>query len=288
MVAEQFVIACRRAVVTSQHSPNGAHHSEKKPRICLDLRQLQFSRPIFGKLEARPCMKKILLIDDSEDIAVLVKTGLENYIVQHATTVADGTKALADSIDLVLIDVSLPDGNGFELCSDLSRDLRYKNVPKILLTGKVEISDKVFGFNCGANDYITKPFSILELKARVDRYLARGNESADETIVHSSFAFEMSFQKCFFIENNQKVDLQLTPTEFRLFFILVKNEGQVLSRQALEHAVWEANGTFIQVRGIDTHIAHLRKKLDTHSECIVSVYGQGYSFQSKVAETKSS
>jgi DNA-binding response OmpR family regulator len=168
------------------------------------------------------------------------------------------------------------------MCQSLSVDERLKNVPRILLTAKDQVSEKVYGFNCGADDYITKPFNSVELKARVDRHLRRSG-ATDVIVTSSCFQFNLEFQKCYVMTDDQKRDLGLTPTEFRLFLNLVKKEGTVLSRQALERAAWEANGAVIETRGIDTHIAHLRKKLGPLKTSIVSIYGQGYSFQGSKA-----
>jgi DNA-binding response OmpR family regulator len=228
-------------------------------------------------------MKRLLLIEDGEDIGELIKVSLRERIVLQARSIAEGKAFLSENnFDLLLIDVTLPDGSGFDLCQELSRDPRYEKVPKIILTARHEVSDKVFGFNCGAQDYVTKPFHLLELKARVDRFLPVRTE-ADAESIESCFAFNVHFQKCYLIEEDgQRQDLKLTPTEFRLLLTLVRSEGQTLSRRILEQTAWESNGTSIQIRGIDTHIAHLRKKLGSAGSMIVSVYGQGYAFQPTV------
>lgn len=230
-------------------------------------------------------MFKILLVDDSMDMLELIKHCLSPYFVKHATTIAMAEKDIAEiEYDLFLIDVMLPDGNGFDLCTRLSHDPRSERIPRILLTGMIETSEKVYGFNCGADDYVTKPFNGVELKARVDRCLRRTG-SNDGVFNHSVFEFNSEFQKCYLLEP-EKRDLGLTPTEFRVFLNLVKSEGRVLSRKLLEKAAWEAHGTVIEARGIDTHIAHIRKKLGALKGVIVSVYGQGYSFKAPQASAK--
>jgi DNA-binding response OmpR family regulator len=225
-------------------------------------------------------MKKILLIEDHEEMGELVRLGLTAYSVHQAYSLQTAKEALQKHVfDLILIDVTLPDGNGFDFCLGLSQDPRYVSIPKILLTGKSEPADKVYGFNCGASDYITKPFHLLEFRARVDRYLASRSESVNGQFIYDCFSFNMNFQRCEVLDDNDRRDLSLTPTEFRLFLALVKSEGTVLSRDELERMAWESQGTFIQIRGIDTHIAHLRKKLGPLGAMIISVYGQGYAFQ---------
>jgi DNA-binding response OmpR family regulator len=226
-------------------------------------------------------MKKILLVEDHTEMGDLVRLGLATYLIQQAHSLKEAQEALQKFIfDLILIDVTLPDGSGFDLCLSLSQDPKYAGIPKILLTARTEPADKVYGFSCGASDYITKPFHLLEFKARVDRYLAPRGDSTDGNLIYDRFSFNLNFQRCEVLNDQDRQDLGLTPTEFRLFLALIKSEGQVLSRETLERMAWESNGTFIQARGIDTHIAHLRKKLGPLASVIVSVYGQGYAFQS--------
>jgi two-component system, OmpR family, response regulator RegX3 len=226
-------------------------------------------------------MTKILLIEDSKDIGELVTCALNSYVVQQAFSLAEADLALKkDEYNLLLIDVGLPDGNGFDLCLRLSQDPHYQDIPRILLTALDKTSEIVYGFNCGGDDYLTKPFNIIELRARADRYLRKQETKGTKLITYSPFAFNIEFQRCFLIDDKNKIDLGLTPTEFRLFLTLARNEGHVLTRQMLEKTTWEANGTAIQARGIDTHIAHLRKKLGSMKNAVSSIYGQGYSFTS--------
>jgi two-component system, OmpR family, response regulator RegX3 len=226
---------------------------------------------------------RILLIDDSDEICVLVRKGLEPYSVEQARTISEAESALsASEHDLILIDVSLPDGDGFDLCLKLNETAQHKNTPKILLTAKDQVSEKVYGFKCGADDYVTKPFHHMELKARVDRFLKERSDLKD--FVQGCFSFNLEFQKCSVQEAETSKDLGLTPTEFRLFLFLAKNEGRLMTRQDLEKAAWESHGASIEKRGIDTHIAHLRKKLGDLKSCIISVYGQGYSFKWNTSE----
>lgn len=231
-------------------------------------------------------MKKILLIEDSVDVGALIRGSLGDHLIQQAHTMSEGRALLQqDQFDLVLIDVTLPDGNGFDLCFDLSHDLKYMDVPKIIVTANDETADKVHGFNCGAHDYVTKPFHILELKARIERCLPKRVDSLDGEFCQGGFIFSPGFHKCYVTDaDGSRVDLLLTPTEFRLFLILVRSEGQTLTRRFLESSAWESNGEHIQVRGVDTHIAHLRKKLGPLGSTIVSVYGQGYVFQSNAVK----
>ncbi|MBS1969992.1 MAG: response regulator transcription factor [Bdellovibrionales bacterium] len=226
-------------------------------------------------------MAEILLIDDNQDIGDLITIGLKPSVVTHAHTFSEAEEALkASSFDLLIIDINLPDGNGFDFCVRLSQNQLYQNVPKIILSSENEVADKVYGFSCGADDYMTKPFHVVELRARVERLLRRMQNPMKNTVNVAGFTFDTEFLKCYRVGDSKR-DLELTPTEFRIFLTLVKSEGHVVTRRNLEQAAWEPQGSHIKIRGIDTHIAHLRKKLGAEMNMIVSVYGQGYSFNSK-------
>jgi DNA-binding response OmpR family regulator len=151
-----------------------------------------------------------------------------------------------------------------------------RDIPKVFLTAKDAIPDKVFGFACGADDYITKPVVGVELKARVDARVARRSNNANQRF--HCFEFDSDFQRCFLFYGDVKTDLELTPTEFRLFLTLARHEGVCVTRKELMNAIWESHGTHVEERGVDTHIGNLRKKLGTLSHWIGSVYGKGYLF----------
>lgn len=227
--------------------------------------------------------KKLLLLDDSLDIGLLVKQSLKAQEVVQCVDIAAAKNFLSyEKVDMIIIDVHLPDGSGFDYCIELSSDPVFAAVPKILLTGRADISDKVYGLNCGAMDYVTKPFSPLELQARVDIHLR--SQPAVPAVVEARIGgldFDVEFQRCFRLNAGQRENLGLTPTEFRLLFLLAKNEGHVLSRQELENAIWKSTGVQIEKRGIDSHVAHIRSKLGSSNHLLVSVYGKGYSFRKK-------
>lgn len=228
-------------------------------------------------------MPEILLIDDNQDIGELITVGLRPHSVTHARSFCEAEQALkASSYDLLIIDINLPDGNGFDFCMRLSQNPQYQNVPKIILSAEKEVADKVYGFSCGADDYLTKPFHLAELRARIESLIRRMQPQVKNIIAVAGFSFDTEFLKCYRVaSDDSKKDLELTPTEFRIFITLVKAKGHVVTRKNLEQAAWEPQGAHIKIRGIDTHIAHLRKKLGADMNMIVSVYGQGYSFNNK-------
>jgi DNA-binding response OmpR family regulator len=226
---------------------------------------------------------KILLIDDSVDLGFLVKVSLKPYSIHHVLSLNEARALLKNEIfDLILIDVELPDGSGFKLCSEIAESAHLSGIPKILITAKGSTSDKVFGLGCGADDYVTKPFDPPELKARVDARLR--NQSRSRSISQfSCFEFDNDFSSCHLVTASGKTNLQLTPIEYRIFLALMRNGDAPITREELIRTVWRLQGTNIEARGIDTHIAHLRKKLGSHEDIIVSVYGTGYAVKLREA-----
>ena len=223
---------------------------------------------------------RILIVDDSEDTGILVAKCLSPYEVVQALSVQAALDLLDKSqFNLLLIDVTLPDGDGFSFCDRLARDPRFDQIPKFFLSGRAETSDKVFGLNCGADDYITKPFELSELKARVDSRLRLQKAMSPSVTRLHDLEFESDFQRCFCVIGETKLDLNLTPTEYQILLALAKAEPKPLSRREIVRAVWSANGLNIEMRGVDSHIAHLRKKLAVCDADIISVYGKGYALK---------
>ena len=226
-------------------------------------------------------MHNVLLVEDSPDAFHLVKRALGAAIrLEWAKTLAEASQALQKkAFDLILLDVTLPDGDGYRLCSILQTDDQLKNVPVIFLTAKNTISDKVLGFSVGADDFISKPFDALELKARVDSRLRRRDRERSESDVIRLGDIEInkSLQKVQILEAGQSLDVDLTPIEFKLLIFLCKEINKVYSRDEILNSVW-GEAIHVYARSVDTHISKLRKKLGPRSNCIESVHGSGYRF----------
>lgn len=224
-------------------------------------------------------MAELLLVDDCSEVRLLVSKSLLPHNVTACENIEEAKNALAQkTFDLIVLDVDLPDGNGYDFCAELSRSTTFSKIPIVILSAKGEVSEKVFGLYSGAEDYVAKPFSHQELKARVEVCLRREQTKANEKIRFYNFQFDLDFQKCFLTEGDKKEDLQLTPTEYRIFYTLVSHENKPFSRRDLVKEIWNKNGTNIETRGIDSHMSHLRKKLKDYNKYIVSVYGRGYVF----------
>ncbi len=223
---------------------------------------------------------KVLLIEDEEGLIITLTDRLrsENFDVK---TAADGeaglSLALTESFNLIILDVMLPKKNGLDVC----RDLRQKGIstPVLMLTAKGETIDKVLGLKLGADDYLTKPFEVIELLARIEALLRRSpNTNYNST---ESFRFgdvSVDFKLAEVVKNNQTVEL--SAMEFKLLHFLIENRGAVHSRDKLLDEVWGYDA-MPSTRTVDVHVAWLRQKLETnpkHPQYIQTVHGLGYKF----------
>ena len=222
----------------------------------------------------------ILVIEDELKITAIV----EDYLTQagyRVLTASDGqaglTKARHEHPDLVILDLILPGRlDGLEVCRCLRRDPALANVPIIMLTARVEETDKLIGLELGADDYITKPFSVREVVARVRAVLrrVRGHDSPSAIVRIGMLEVDLNFRRVTVGENSVK----LTPTEFNLLAVMARNPGRPFSREQLVHLVYRAVYSGYD-RAIDSHIKNLRCKIepDPHQpRYILTVYGVGY------------
>ncbi len=231
---------------------------------------------------------KILVVEDSAESFQLVKRALgTGYMLECAPSLAEGVRMLNKiAYDLVLMDVMLPDGDGFGLCSILQSSDELKNIPIIFLTAKNSISDKVLGFQVGAEDFICKPFDPLELRARLESKLRkRERERHDSDIIRAGdLEINKSTQHVTIHEGSSPHRLDLTQIEFKLLVFLAKDPNVVFSRDEILNAVW-GQSIHIYSRSVDTHISKLRKKLGHYDCYIESVHGTGYRFVNKAVES---
>jgi DNA-binding response OmpR family regulator len=222
-------------------------------------------------------MARILVVEDEPPIASALEDDLklEGYEVE---VVRDGDtasrRAREQSFDLIILDVMLPQKDGFEVCRELRRvGLR---MPVILLTAKTQESDKVLGLELGADDYVTKPFSPRELRARVKAALRRSAGEMPE--IYRFGDAEVDFTRCELRRAGQAVEI--TPIEFKLLTVFIRHRRQTLSRDKLLDEVW-GRETFVTDRVVDTHITNLRKKIEpmpSEPRFLVNVRGMGYRF----------
>ncbi len=221
---------------------------------------------------------RILVVDDEPEAVELVEFNLKQagYAV---STAADGAEALkkahAQPPDLIVLDVMLPEMDGFEACKVLRLDPATAKVPIIMLTAKAAEIDRVLGLELGADDYLTKPFSPRELLLRIKKILARGatEEKPKDQLRYGDLLIDIPRH----IASWKGKAIELTATEFKLLTVLAQRSGRVQSRDHLLRDVWEYD-SLIDTRTVDTHMRRLREKLGAASKHLDTVRGVGYRF----------
>ncbi len=221
---------------------------------------------------------KVFLIEDDEDIALVVKEALksQDFEVEHFLRALDFFRTVEEGTpDLVIIDVMLPDFDGFRIANFLKNRPDLSDIPVIFLTARVSEEDKLRGFDLGADDYITKPFSVKELIARVNAVLRRTGKKKEGKVFKVS-GLELDAEKVKVTVEGKEV--KLTPSEFKILRFLLENYGRPVSRDRLIEEVWgyehEASD-----RTVDVHIKHMRDKLGGYGRYIKTVRGFGYKFE---------
>jgi DNA-binding response OmpR family regulator len=226
-------------------------------------------------------MARILIVEDEPDLVLTLEEDLRRQ--GHETQVAsDGDQGLRlgqqDGWDLILLDVTLPRMDGFDVANDLRR--AGVTTPIIMLTARTQEAEKELGLDSGADDYVTKPFSVRELRARIRAQLRR--TSWGKTEQASCFGdCEVDFDRAELRRAGKPVDV--TPLELRLLEVFLRNPGRVLSRDQLIEAAW-GPGTAITDRAVDTHVFNLRKKIEpvpSEPRFIIGVRGLGYRFENR-------
>ncbi len=227
--------------------------------------------------------KKILVVDDEKDIVDILKYNLERENEFEVITAKDGREALeaAESIpDLILLDIMMPEVNGFEVCKQLKNNVETSKIPIIFLTAKENEIDEILGLEIGADDYISKPISPRKVLARIksvirrtsfdhEKYLKLENNIKFKNleIDSSSHSVRIDAREIFFPKK-----------EFQLLHFLLSNRGKVYSREILLNQIWGEN-IYVVDRTVDVHVAKVREKLGDYSEYIETIKGLGYRFK---------
>jgi two-component system phosphate regulon response regulator PhoB len=219
----------------------------------------------------------ILIVDDERDLVSLLEFNLrqEGFETLLAASGQEALQQLRRRVpDLILLDLMLPDVSGTEICRTVKSDPRTRHVPVVMLTAKGEEVDKVVGFELGADDYVTKPFSVRELVLRVRAVLRRAAGAGAATPVLEQVGplrVDVEAHRAY-VENEEMV---LTPLEFRLLVTFMSRVGRVQSREQLLMDVWEMSSE-VETRTVDTHVKRLREKLGSARELLETVRGVGY------------
>ncbi len=222
---------------------------------------------------------KILIVEDEPDIRSTLEYNLhrDNFQTESVGNLLDAEKILSSTnISLILLDLMLPDGSGLDLCRKLKADQSTNSIPIIILTAKDDEVDKVVGFELGADDYVTKPFSVRELILRIKAILKRKVQKPEVTEVEREFGeLRIDSDSHEVFVNGEEVSL--TALEFRLLKQLVDRRGRVQTRDQLLSDVWGYSAD-ITTRTVDTHIKRLREKLGPIGKYVQTIRGVGYKF----------
>lgn len=222
---------------------------------------------------------KILVVDDEQDLCDILLFNLRasGYVAEAVYSAEQAMEKNLASYDLLLLDVMMPGLSGFELAERLKTDDTTARIPIIFLTAKDTEDDALHGFGIGADDYVTKPFSVREVMARVKAVLSRSTSSPKSqpmNLVYEGLSVDL-------IKKTASVDgkvVELTKTELELLCLFLNHRGQVFSRQELIEKVWPQN-VVVTSRTIDVNITRMRKKIGRYAACIVARQGYGYLFE---------
>ena len=230
-------------------------------------------------------MKRILLIEDDKDL----NTGLtydlesENYKVFSTLTLGEGLSVLSEKeVDLILLDGNLPDGDGFDFCRSVKSE---SDIPVIFLTARDMDRDEMQGFDCGADDYITKPFNMPILHRRIKAALLKAAADGGERIQYDDGHLKIDFDAMAASLGGEP--LTMTPTEFKILRLLIANAERVMTKTLLLEKVWDSTGNFVDEHAVAVNINRLRKKIESEEHpYIKTLYGMGYQWKGKKTEWK--
>ena len=217
-------------------------------------------------------MKKILIVEDDNKLNDGIKLALRNefFCLQAFSLQSASDIYKEQSIDLIILDINMPDGNGIDFMIEIRKT---ETIPIILLTANKMEMDIVSGLELGANDYITKPFSLMVLRARVNVQL-RNEKISEDVYKNGDFCF--GFGKMEFTKGNTV--LELSKTEQKLLRCFIENKGKNLSRSQLIDYIWQGDTEYVEEHALTVVVNRLRNKLGNDSECIKTVYGVGYTW----------
>lgn len=225
---------------------------------------------------------RILVVDDEEDLCEILKFNLENegYLVDTANSAEEALKLDIGAYSLLLLDVMMGEISGFKMANMIKKNKKTVHIPIIFITAKDTENDTVTGFNLGADDYISKPFSLREVIARIKAVLRRTatieTEQVPERIIHESLVLDITKKKV----SIEDKEISLTKKEFEILFLLLQNKGRVFSREDILGKIW-SDEVYVLDRTIDVNITRLRKKIGIYGKKIVTRLGYGYCFEAE-------
>lgn len=223
-------------------------------------------------------MFQILAVEDTEEYQKIISKTLGDYTVICSPSAEEASQIIRNRpFDLIIIDINLPKRDGYSLLSEIQANDEINKTPVICLTGRKEMTDKVTAFSLGADDYVTKPFDPIELRARVDSRLKKSRKNRDSSSVTRIGDLEIDHDRHRITINSgkEKFEPEMTQTEYKLLSHLARRPDQVFTRDQLLVAVWGEDAKVLE-RVVDVHICFLRKKIEKSSVRIKAIPGIGY------------
>lgn len=224
-------------------------------------------------------LPRVLLVEDERSHQLVIESALGGtYEMIVVSSAQEARRMLREGrFDLLLLDIILADGYGYDVCTFAKGLPQYRHTPVVFLTALADVQHKVHGFELGADDYVVKPCDPVELRARLDSKLKKYKEfESRDSFATGDLVFDFEKQMVN-VKGDDGQDLDLTPLEFRLLTYLARNQSQALTREQILENVW-GKTTHVMDRSVDTYIAALRRKLGSRSKYIKSVHGVGYRF----------
>ena len=230
-----------------------------------------------GNLLIMGSIPKILIVDDEKDLCEILEFNLssEGFDTDTAHSAEQALKKPLDEFDLVLLDVMMGEMSGYKMASKIRKELQL-SVPIIFMTAKTAENDILTGFNVGGDDYISKPFSIKEVVARIKAVLKRGRQEMGVTKVYKINDLEVDVNSKSVTIDNEPINL--TRKEFEIIVLLLKHQGQYIGRNEILDRIW-SDDVIVTERNVDVNIARLRKKIGDYGKYIVGKSGYGYAFK---------
>lgn len=223
---------------------------------------------------------KVLLVEDDAPLAMGIEYALrkQGFTIFLARTIREAKEALTNNVDLIILDVTLPDGNGYDFC----KQVRTSNdVPIIFMTALDDEPNVVFGLDIGGDDYITKPVRISELISRINALMRRQRKSSADIVCLTSGSISVEPMKCRVTFDGEEI--YLTAAEYKLLLLLIENKDIVLSRNVIIEKLWDIDGNFVDYNTLNVYMKRLREKIETEEERhIETVRGLGYVWKDQI------
>jgi DNA-binding response OmpR family regulator len=224
---------------------------------------------------------EILVLEDQEEGYLLLRHAIpDQHNLVWVKSVAEAMSVYKNQFDLMLVDIGLSDGDGYQFCDWVRTKQQDLSTPIIFITANSSVESRITGYTIGGDDFISKPYNLIELKARIDAKLKRSSSTTNQSVDFCGVSIDHHSQRAQVRHNADIIDLDLTPIEFKILYLFLCEPDKVFSRDEILNAVW-GKDVYVFPRNIDTHVSKLRTKLGEKSDLIKSVHGTGYKLSKK-------